>query len=166
MEVSSLQYLLSLAAFVIYFYILCIGLRGGLLRRFPFFYAFVIWCLIRDALRWVVIFSWGYDSVVYYHCYHILGLFTPVAQILLLVEIYYQVKSRRDAGHWVVLALFAGMMSWYCLHQQGSNSYIAFQTVVLHFQVLFCCSSTSNCSKIGSSTWAGTIPEFSMGFRS
>ena len=138
MGFSPIHYFVSLAAFVTYFYILYIGRRGGLLRHFPFFYAFVTWCLIRDALRWVVIFTWGYDSAVYYHGYYILGLFTPLAQILLLVEIYYQVKSRRDVGHWVVLAVFTGMMSWYSLHQQGSNPYIVFQTVVLHFQVLFC----------------------------
>ena len=101
MEVQLIQYFLSLAGFFVYYYILHIGRRAGLLRKFPIFYAFVGWCVIRDASRWVVLYIWGYDSNVYYHFFYVLSLLTTFAQILLLVEIYYRVKSRRDVGHWV-----------------------------------------------------------------
>jgi hypothetical protein len=135
---SPVQYLLSGTAFAVYCYLLYSLAKSGLIRHFPFFYGFVVWCLVRDALRWVVIAQWGYGSEVYYHAYYTSGLLTPLVQILLLVEIYYRVRSRRDFGHWVVLAVFTVMVSAYALYQQQSNFYIAFNTIGLYFQVLFC----------------------------
>jgi len=139
MDVNLVQYLISIFAFCLYFYLLYVGYRDGLIRHFPFFYGFVTWCIVRDASRWVVLTYWGYGSEFYYHFYYALGLVTPLAQIFLLIEIYYHVKSRRDVSHWLVLLLFTAMMSWYSIHQRDSkNAYIVFNNIALYFQVLFC----------------------------
>ncbi|MGH9338527.1 MAG: hypothetical protein ACRD1R_02805, partial [Acidobacteriota bacterium] len=59
-------------------------------------------------------------------------------QILLLLKIYYIVKSKEDKGQWLVLAAFTAMMTYFVLHQQTSSFFEAFHTISLYFQVLFC----------------------------
>ena len=135
MEVQAVQYFLSAAGFLVYFYLLYSLVKGGLLKHFPFFCAFVVWCLVRDTLRWVVIAQWGYGSDVYYHVYYTSALLTPMAQIILLVEIYYRVKTRRDIRHWAVLAVVTGMVAFL---QPWSDPYLFFNSIALYFQVLFC----------------------------
>lgn len=138
MGLNAIQYGVSALSFLIFFYLLWVGYRKGLLRHFPFFYAFVGWCVVRGISRWIVLSYWGYESNVYYHFYYTLGLLTPLAQLLLLVEIYYRVKTQRDRGHWIVLGVFTLMMAWYSLQVQEASVYRVFNTVALYFQVLFC----------------------------
>ncbi|MBI4444327.1 MAG: hypothetical protein HY645_00345 [Acidobacteria bacterium] len=138
MKLTLSQYLISITSLAIYVYLLAVGRRRDLLGHFPFFYGFLLWCLVRDLARWGVLFYFGYSSPVYYHFYYTSGFVTPLAQILLLTEIYYQVKSSSDRLHWFFLLGFTGLMSWYSAAQHEREVYLVFNTIALYFQVLFC----------------------------
>ncbi|MGH9338842.1 MAG: hypothetical protein ACRD1R_04455, partial [Acidobacteriota bacterium] len=68
----------------------------------------------------MIVYYWGYNSNVYYHYFYLSSLTYPLIQILLLLKIYYIVKSKEDKGQWLVLAAFTAMMTYFVLHQQTS----------------------------------------------
>lgn len=138
MEITAVQYLMSVLGLSIYVYLLWTGYRRNLFKHYPFFFGFIAWCLVRDVTRWIVSFQWGLQSDFVSDFYNITGIPTPLGQIFLLLEIYNRVKFRRDVQHWLVLVLFSGLMTLYSLNGQQSNFYLVFHNIALYFQVLFC----------------------------